>query len=131
MSHQSESSSTFWNLLQDWAYQGLQIIDIRLALVLALLGFFVTVSFDSGGNPAAAADLVSPGVLPVPVAAVDMNTVSYSLPGSLSAQAQAPSLEAQQLATARRLRHGTLTSAIMTSNRLTEAHFFTDLPSGQ
>ena len=131
LSHESESSLTLWSLLQDWAYQSLQLIDLRLALVLALIGFLVTVGLDSGGNPAAAADLVNPGVLPVPVAAVERYSVSDSWSGSRSAQAQVPALEAQQLATARRLRHGTLTSAIMTSNRLTEAHFFTDLPSGQ
>lgn len=112
---------SLWNRLQDWAYFFLQIVDLRVALVMGLLAFLVAVSVDSGGNAAAAADL--PPQPPIPVVAVPIQ-------GDRSS-AGPESLPPSELITARRLHHGTLTSAIMTSNRLTEAHFFTDLPTAE
>lgn len=115
----------FWVLVQDLAYQIFQVIDLRLALVIALIGFLVTVGFDSSGHAAAAADLGRPKA-----AAATITLGPASIEGENAGAAF--SLEVgQSLATAQRLRHGTLTSAIMTSSRLTDAHFFTDLPSGQ
>jgi hypothetical protein len=125
LSNETEPSSMFWGLVQDLAYQIFQVIDLRLALVIALIGFLVTVGFDSSGHAAAAADLGPP------TAAAAATTLG---PASIEGETAgaAFSLEVgQSWATAQRLRHGTLTSAIMTSSRLTDAHFFTDLPSRQ
>lgn len=120
----TESSSTIWASIQDAVFQVVQIIDIRLALLIGLAAFMLAVGFDSSGNRAEAADLVTgSSLVPVPVRVAD-SSASYSFAGE-------PSVGSAQLATARRLRHGTLTSAILTNNRLTEAHFFTDLPSEQ
>ena len=108
--------------MQDIAIQVLQAIDLRLALLIGLAAFMLAVGFDSSGNQAEAADLATQATLvPVRVAAVPSN---FSLEPP-------PAVGDAQLATARRLRHGNLTSAIITNNRLTEAHFFTDLPAGQ
>lgn len=99
-----------------------QIIDLRLALVVGLLTFLLAVGVDSAGNAAEAATLVNPayppGVVVTPVA-----------PQPATAAVVSPGLDDQ--AVARRLHHGILTSAILTNNRLTEAHFFTDLPPGE
>jgi hypothetical protein len=120
----TESSANFWASVQGVVFQALQLIDIRLALLIGLAAFMLAVGFDSSGNRAEAADLVTrASLVPVRVSAQPTPVVSgYGTDASLlSSDAQ--------LATARRLRHGTLTSAILTNNRLTEAHFFTDLPS--
>lgn len=126
MLNDSESSPGFWGAVQDFAIQVLQVIDIRLALVIGLTAFMLAVGFDSSGNQAEAADLVNQASL-VPVR---VSTQRVAAPGN---RVLAPTLvgDEAQLATARRLRHGHLTSAILTNNRLTEAHFFTDLPAGQ
>jgi hypothetical protein len=119
----TKSSSSLWTSLQDAAFWVLQIVDIRLALVIGLAAFMLAVGFDSSGNKAEAADLVTgPSLVPVSVSVAA--APSYD-------SAEQPLIKDAQLATARRLRHGSLTSAIMTSNRLTNAHFFTDLPSEQ
>lgn len=121
MFNDTESSSTLWTSIQDAAFRVLQVIDVRLALVIGLAAFMLAVGFDSSGNKAEAADLATGSSL-VPV------SVSMAAVPSYTSEAQPPVSDAQ-LATARRLHHGSLTSAIMTSNRLTEAHFFIDLPS--
>ncbi|TVQ06792.1 MAG: hypothetical protein EA368_16135 [Leptolyngbya sp. DLM2.Bin27] len=126
MLNDTESSATFWASVQDVAIQALQLIDIRLALVIGLAAFMLAVGFDSSGNRAEAADLVTRAA-PVPVR---VSVQAAPSPRGYAAEGALLPSDAQ-LATARRLRHGTLTSAIMTNNRLTEAHFFTDLPSGQ
>ena len=123
MLNNSEPSTTFWDSVQDIAIQVLQLIDARLALLIGLAAFMLAVGFDSSGNPAEAADLATRATLvPVRVAAAVPSNFSLEPP---------PAAGDAQLATARRLRHGNLTSAIITNNRLTEAHFFTDLPAGQ
>ncbi len=110
--------------MQDVAFQVLQVVDIRLALLIGLAAFMLAVGFDSSGNHAEAADLLNrSSLVPVPVKMAQASP-SYSVVEELP-------LGDAQLATAHRLRHGGLTSAIITNNRLTEAHFFTDLPSGQ
>jgi hypothetical protein len=104
----------------------LQVIDIRLALLIGLAAFMLAVGFDSSGNQAKAADLVTQSsLMPVRVSAPAAFAPdnSFFVPSATAGDAQ--------LATARRLRHGNLTSAIITNNRLTDAHFFTDLPTGQ
>ena len=123
----TESSANFWASVQDVALQVLQIIDIRLALLIGLAAFMLAVGFDSSGNRAEAADLVTyASPVPVRVLAPTGSPGGFENGFGLTA-----ANDEAQFATARRLRHGTLTSAIMTSNRLTEAHFFTDLPAGQ
>jgi hypothetical protein len=117
--NKSGSSSTFWSSVQDTVFRVLQIIDLRLALLIGLAAFLVAVSFDASGNPAEAADLVNQASL-VPVAV----TVT---PEDLRPRDALATPEAS-LAANSRLRHGGLTSALMTSSRLTDAHFFTDLP---
>lgn len=104
--------------LQHWSQVARQVIDIRLALVIGLLAFMVAVSVDSAGNAAAAADLPS-SARPAVVVTLIPETAAELPDGVVSA------------ATARRLHHGTMTSALTTSNRLTEAHLFTDLPDGE
>lgn len=126
MLNDTESSTAFWSSVQDALFQAIQIIDIRLALLIGVAAFMLAVGFDSSGNQAAAADL-APGAAPVPV----MVSASFDS-GVESARFQSVNpVSDAQLATARRLRHGTLTSAILTNNRLTEAHFFTELPADQ
>ncbi|WOD38937.1 hypothetical protein [Nodosilinea sp. E11] len=122
----TESSTAFWASVQEAVFQALQIIDIRLALVIGFAVFMLAVGVDSAGNQAEAADLVTrASLLPVKVSG---NVANSSPNASFRPE---PLIGEAQLATARRLRHGHLTSAIMTNNRLTEAHFFTDLPLGQ
>ncbi|WP_035990390.1 hypothetical protein [Leptolyngbya sp. KIOST-1] len=127
MSSESESSITFWAFLQDTVIQVLQLVDLRLALVIALAAFMLAVGFDSSGNQAEAADLVTRSAL-VPVR-VSTQAMGWG-DRSVTPQAGPTATGDAQLATARRLHHGNLTSAIITNNRLTEAHFFTDLPAG-
>jgi hypothetical protein len=124
----SESSSAFWSTLQDWAYQGLQLIDLRLALAIGLITFLVVVGFDSAGNQAEAADLVNRASLAPSVAIVNRSQGNGE-PAQPSTAATAKLPQQAQSVAAKRLRHGTLTSAVMTSSRLTQAHFFTELPS--
>ncbi|MGB3309284.1 MAG: hypothetical protein WBG32_12105 [Nodosilinea sp.] len=126
MLNDSESSPALWNFLQDIAFQVLQVIDIRLALLIGMAAFMLAVGFDSSGNQAKAADLATQAAL-VPVR---VSTQAASVPGTSFFNSSAGAGDAQ-LATVRRLRHGNLTSAIITNNRLTEAHFFTDLPAGE
>jgi hypothetical protein len=100
-----------------------QVVDLRLACVIGLLAFMVAVSIDSGGNAAEAADLANPAYRPAAVvitAAVTNQPQSTLLPADADGTTPAAAL---------RLRHGMMTSAIMTSSRLTEAHFFTELPA--
>lgn len=118
MLNDTDTPTTVWASAQDLALQVLQAIDIRLALLLGLAAFLIAVSFDSSGNPAEAADLAMHGA-PVPV-------VITAAPQPVAERFASDA--AAQLATARRLHHGGLTSAIITNNRLTDAHFFTDLP---
>jgi hypothetical protein len=132
VSHDTESPSKFWANFQDRIFQVVQLIDLRLALVIGLLAFMVAVGFDSAGNQAEAADLMYRNTLsPVPSVAVVNSVPSSARTSSASDKRLSANQTDASLATARRLRHGTLTSAVMTSNRLTQAHFFTDLPSGR
>lgn len=122
MTKDAEPTSV-WSWLQDWAYAIAQLINLRVALAIALVAFLIAVSVDSAGNPAEAADLAAPPV--------SVQVVSGAAGALLVNDAASDAADLQQLSTARRLRHGMMTSAIMTSNRLTEAHFFTDLPSAE
>lgn len=94
-----------------------QVIDLRLALVIGLLAFVLAVSLDSAGNAAAAADFDSSTYRPAPTAT---RVTPQPAPTPVS------DLDLEDAAA--RLRHGLMTSPILTSNRLTEAHLFTDLP---
>ncbi|MGG6241271.1 hypothetical protein ACQ4N7_21825 [Nodosilinea sp. AN01ver1] len=123
MRNDTESSPAFWSAVQDVAVQVIQVIDIRLALLIGLAVFMLAVGFDSSGNQAEAADLVTQSAL-VPVR---VSARAASLDGDFFDPSAAS--DDAQLVTARRLRHGSLTSAILTNNRLTEAHFFTELPA--
>lgn len=100
--------------IQLWGRMARQVIDLRLALVMALLTFVLAVSLDSAENTAEAADLAPSTYRPIP-------TVVMVAPQP-SAMDAAPALEVP-----RRLHHGLMTSAILTNNRLTEAHLFTDM----
>lgn len=123
MLNDTKSSPTLWAYVQNAAFWVLQIVDIRLALVIGLAAFMLAVGFDSSGNKAEAADLVTgPSLVPVSVSVAAAPSYAF---------AEQPLATDAQLATARRLHHGSLTSAIMTNNRLTDAHFFIDLPSEQ
>ncbi|MEA5449399.1 hypothetical protein VB780_12520 [Leptolyngbya sp. CCNP1308] len=122
MLNDHESPSTVWASIQDTVFQVVQIIDIRLALLIGLAAFMLAVGFDSSGNKAEAADLITGSAsMPVSVSVAE-SSATYSFTGETL-------VDNGQIATARRLRHGSLTSSIITSNRLTEAHFFVDLPS--
>ncbi len=120
MFNESESS-TLWASVQNIAVRVLQIIDMRLALLIGLAAFMMAVGFDSSGNKAEAADLVTQASL-VPV----MVSAQVASPGNSFLEPSATGSDAQ-MAAARRLRHSKLTSAVITKNRLTEAHLFTDL----
>jgi hypothetical protein len=118
----TDSTSTFWSSVQDITLSALQLIDIRLAIVIGLAAFMVAVSVDSSGNSAEAADLVNRSPLvPVMIAPAPLPSAPSGLYGD----------DLARLSTARRLHHGGLTSAIMTNNRLTDAHLFTELPGDQ
>lgn len=122
MLNDTDSPSAFWSSVQDVILHALQLIDLRLAIVIGLVTFMVAVSVDASGNPAEAADLVNRSALvPVAIAPAPQASAPNGLYGD----------DLAQLSSAHRLHHGGLTSAIMTSNRLTDAHFFTDLPSDQ
>jgi hypothetical protein len=101
--------------LRKWGQIVQQVIDLRLALVIALLAFVLVISLDSAGNTAEAADLANSTYRASP-------PVTTVAPQPSLAVGSAPALEVPH-----RLRHGLMTSAILTSNRLTEAHLFTDL----
>ena len=127
----SEDPSNFWQQLSEWGLAVLQIIDLRLAILLAVAAFLLAVGVDSSGNLASAADLGNASLQvsamaspqPVPTAASSLTVES--------AQAQAAPENTYlnpNPALAQRLHHGELTSHILTSSRLTSAHFFTDLP---
>lgn len=121
MLNDTKSSSTFWSSVQDAAFWVLQIVDIRLALVIGLAAFMLAVGFDSSGNKAEAADLVtSASLVPVSVNVAAASSDAFEGPSSVGDT---------QLVTARRLHRGSLTRAVITNNRLTDAHFFIDLPS--
>ncbi|MFH7244466.1 MAG: hypothetical protein ACHWZW_16645 [Spirulina sp.] len=109
--------------LRAWGQIARQVVDLRLAFVIGLLAFMIAVSVDSGGNAAEAADLVNSAYRPA--ATVITASVTNPSPSTL------PAADANGAtpATARRLHHGMMTSAIMTSSRMTEAHFFTELPA--
>ncbi len=137
MSRDTETPSNFLANLQDVLFQVGQIVDLRLALLIGLLAFFVVVGFDSSGNRAEAADLLRQGqmVPAVSVAQPSIAIVETNVSGQAADNAvpgvQRAGSDIRRLATAKRLRHGTLTGAVMTSSRLTQAHFFTDLPSSR
>ncbi len=108
--------------MQDVILTALQLVNIRLAIAIGLAAFMVAVSVDSSGNPAEAADLMNRSALvPVAIAPASQPSAPSGLYGD----------DFAQLSTARRLHHGGLTSAIMTNNRLTDAHLFTELPRDQ
>ncbi|WP_017302448.1 hypothetical protein [Nodosilinea nodulosa] len=127
MPQDSNSSPALWATLQAIALAVLQVLDLRLALLMGLAAFMLAVGFDSAGNPAKAADLVTQAAL-VPTRVSAPTAVSG---GSAVDSAMEPlaAIDDARQAASLRLRHGTLTSAIITSNRLTDAHFFTDLPA--
>jgi hypothetical protein len=132
LSQDTETPSNFLANLQDVLFQAGQIIDIRLALLIGLLAFFVAVGFDSSGHQAEAADLLRQ------TQASFAPAITVIEGGNLTADSDINGFTGQginsdpaSLATAQRLRHGILTGARMTSSRLTQAHFFTDLPSSR
>jgi hypothetical protein len=91
----TKSSSTFWSSVQDAVFWVLQIVDIRLALAIGLAAFMLAVGFDSSGNKAEAADLVtSASLVPVSVNVVAASSYGFEAPSSAGDT---------QLVTARRL----------------------------
>jgi hypothetical protein len=132
LSQDTETPSNLLANLQDALFQVGQIIDIRLALLIGLLAFFVVVGFDSSGNQAEAADLLQyRQMAPAPAITVVEGGNFTTDNDTVASVGQGVHSDTVSLATARRLRHGTLTGAVMTSSRLTQAHFFTDLPSSR
>lgn len=133
MSKELKPPLLFLAPFQDWGKQALHIIDLRLALVIGLLAFLMTVSFDAARNPAEAADFANRpgsllGLLPV--------TVVNDAPGtadSLSRWDAATAISTQAtdspLAPAHQLHHGMLTTASIVNDRLTAARFSTGRPS--
>ncbi|QQE63564.1 hypothetical protein GFS31_02310 [Leptolyngbya sp. BL0902] len=111
------SSLSIGQRIQAWGQIASQVIGLRLALAMGLLAFVFAVSLDSAGNAAEAADLASPAYYAAPMVMM-VEPQSDPIP--------APDFDLENLASSR-LRHGLVTSAILTSNRLTEAHLFTDL----
>jgi hypothetical protein len=132
LTQDTETPSNFLASLQDVLFQAGQIIDVRLALLIGLIAFFVAVGFDSSGNQAEAADLLRQSqMVPTPTITV-VEGGNFTTDGTIAASVrQGTGRDITSLATAKRLRHGTLTGALMTSSRLTQAHFFTDLPSSR
>ena len=105
--------------LTNWSYALLKIIDIRLAIVVGITAFLLAVGIDSSGNLASAADYA-------PSASADFPIATDTLAPAVAPRDEASYLEYDP-AIAARLRHGEVTSAILVGNRLTRAHFFTDL----
>ncbi|MGB3137116.1 MAG: hypothetical protein WBG38_13375 [Nodosilinea sp.] len=120
MLNDPDSSPTLLTSVQNVATWVLQVIDVRLALLIGLAAFMLAVGFDSSGNRAEAADFASQSLVPVGL------SPALTPPSTLLVS---PTTGSTQRATAHRLRHGTLTAPILTSSRLTDAHFFTDLPA--
>ncbi len=124
MLNNTEPSTAVWASLKETALQVLKLVDIRLALLICLATFMLAVGLDSSGNAAQAADLVGQSS-PVPVTLSAGAEALLSIPQNYPASVDS---EVQQ-ATARRLRHSSLTGASLINNRLTDAYLFTDLPS--
>lgn len=105
--------------LQIWGQVARQVIDLRFACVIGLLAFMLAVSVDSRGNAAEAADLANAAYRPTAV------VITSSVTNQPQSTLLADDADGTIPATANRLRHGTMTSAIMTSSRMTKAHLFT------
>jgi hypothetical protein len=130
LSHDSKPAFNPLASLRAAFFQAVQVIDLRLALGMGLLTFLVAVGFDSAGNQAEAADLMYRQGLPPTITVTLVDPVQRDLPGSPAPQITTiPQGDMVPVAITKRLRHGTLTGAVITSSRLTQAHFFTDLPS--
>lgn len=112
----SETGAGWRQRFLNWGYALLQIIDMRLAVALAIATFLIAISIDSSGNYAAAADLD---------AAVQRQTLELTAP-PLHAESASPQQQTRRLALANRLRHSELTHASLTRDHLTRAHFFSD-----
>lgn len=111
-----EAMSNWRQRLSDWGYALLQIVDIRLAIALAVAAFLLAVGVDSSGNYASAADLDL---------AVQQQAFEMSAP-RLKPEPETAEERSERLAIANRLRHSELTHASMTSSHMTRAHFFSD-----
>jgi hypothetical protein len=123
---QSEGFKNLCQLLANWSYWLLKLIDLRLAVVIGVGMFLMAVGVDSSGNYATAADLRQASV-PITRTASDhpQPQPQPQVQPQSNAKAEASYLEFDP-AIANRLRQGDITSASLTSSRLTKAHFFTD-----
>ncbi|MBD0267273.1 MAG: hypothetical protein ICV77_03160 [Cyanobacteria bacterium Co-bin8] len=123
-----EGSQNLLQMLLNWGYWVLRLIDLRLAIVIGSSVFLLAVGLDSSANYATAADLRQASIQATP-AAFNQAQVLKRVPKQVQPE---PDLEDEASylefdpAIANRLKHGDLTSASLTSSRLTRAHFFTD-----
>lgn len=108
-----------WRRLRDWGQMAQRMIDLRLALIVGVLAFWVAVSFDSGGNLAAAADLT-------------MATTSTAVTQSPLPSDDGPVVAPDPLAALGGLHsHRAITRATVTKGHLTRARLVTSRPSGE
>ncbi|NJL48540.1 MAG: hypothetical protein HC929_14980 [Leptolyngbyaceae cyanobacterium SM2_5_2] len=128
------SVSERWVGWPGWAKLALQVIDMRLALVMGLLAFLITVSFDAARNPAEASDFTNrarfqAGLLPVTVVQRQANaaqgTAKSSLETATATSAQATDSQTQLHYSPH---HGMITSASVVDDRITAARFLSGQP---
>lgn|GEM_PF-1167867 len=129
MSKELKPPLLFLAPFQDWGKQALHIIDLRLALVIGLLAFLMTVSFDAARNPAEAADFANRPGSPLGLLPVTVVDDAIHPADSLSRWDAATAVSAQStdslLGPAHQLHHGMLTTASIVNDRLTTARFST------
>ncbi|PSN18012.1 hypothetical protein C7271_14765 [filamentous cyanobacterium CCP5] len=111
-----EAELNWQQRLANWGYTLLQIIDLRLAIALAVAAFLLAVGVDSSGNLASASALD---------AAVQQQAFEMSAP-RLKVEPESPAQQTERLEVANRLRHSEMVHASMTSSHLTRAHLFSD-----
>lgn len=120
--HQLETQPGWGELIQDLGYGLLQLVDIRLALIIGLIAFLMAVGIDSSGNRAEAADLI---YSPTHVQSRPASSLIQS--GHELAGIENGPMAEHNPQVVKRLRHSNLAGALVTGNRLTRAHFFTDI----
>lgn len=118
MKSEAEDLPSWRQRLTDWGYALFQVIDIRLAIVIGITVFLLAVGVDSSGNPASAADYAPSEATDFPLAAEGVSTAKTEY---------ATTYLDYDPQTASRLRHSEVTSAALTTSRLTRAHFFIDV----
>ncbi|HEY9881121.1 MAG TPA: hypothetical protein V6D29_21860 [Leptolyngbyaceae cyanobacterium] len=120
----SKKSGSWLKQLLNWSYWLIRLIDVRLALVVGLGAFLLTVGVDSN-NYATAADLREASVQTINLAAPHLSHAASGHVESEPKQTSETTYLEFDPAIAHRLSQGALTRAVFTGSHLTRAHLFT------